>query len=108
MQNLSLRKRIFSFTHQEFPSLDDLNDGDKKTTGSTNGKHNSGVKFSGSFTASFEDATEERIFEDPRIIEEKIENLEKYMSSKEQKYPIGISPNEGVILQNPFARRIHW
>lgn len=113
IENLSLRKRIFSFTHKEFPSLDDI-DHDKKTTGSTNGKHNSGVKTYGSLSISFEDATEERIFEDPRITEEKVQDLDKYMNSKEQKFSIpnqnsflaALSP-EDVILQNPFAQT-HW
>jgi hypothetical protein len=73
----------------------------------------------GSFTASFEDATEERIFEDPKIIEEKELDLEKYMVSKEQKFTIAQKQSftqmgyssavsqEEVILQKPNVQ-IHW
>jgi hypothetical protein len=64
---LSLRKRIFSLDQNEFPSLEELDD--IKTSGSTCGKHNSGVK-SSSLVFSNLSATEERIFENPKIFEE--------------------------------------
>jgi hypothetical protein len=72
IKELSLRKRFFSYDQNEFPSLDDMEADMMKTTGSTNGKNHSGVKSktNSMIFSTIDSATEQRLFENPKIIEE--------------------------------------
>jgi hypothetical protein len=82
MRDLNLRKRIFSLDQHEFPSLEDLNDA--KTNGSTNSKHNSGVKSSSMVLSTIDSEVNVKLFENPKIFEEKEQDLCDYMTSKEK------------------------